>query len=63
MKFNDSVLTKEISLNASLDLTKELNLSINALGLNQPIFVAYQNKTLFVNYGNENGLKISINEQ
>ncbi len=63
MKFNDNVLTKEISLNASLDLTKELNLSVNVLGLNQPIFVAYQNKILFVNYGNENGLKISINEQ
>ncbi len=62
-KFNDNVLSKEITSNVKLDLNNGLNLSAKILGLDQNIKIDYQNKTLFVDYGTNNHLKISIKEQ
>lgn len=61
-KFVESVLSSTYSATMQLDIVSGLNAYVDILGLGEQITVGYQDKLLYLCYGGENGLKLSIQE-
>lgn len=62
-QYSNNTLTNTITSSLELDTTDGLNAYLNILGLKEQITLGYENKVMYLCYGGENGLKISIQEK
>lgn len=61
-QYSNNTLNNTITTNLALDTTNGLNAYLDILGIGEQITLSYENKVMYLCYGGENGLKISIQE-
>lgn len=61
-KVVDSQIDSSYNLDLQLDFADKLIMFAKVLGLDNEISVYYENQMIYVSYGNENGLKLAVNQ-
>ena len=61
-KYQNNEFVKSYNADVVLDLNSGLNAYLNILGLSEQITINYENKVMYLCYGGDKGLKLSIQE-